>query len=73
MSDGATPWTTAHQASLSFTISWSSLKSMSIESVMLSDHLILCRPPLLLSQSSQHQGLFVSSRQVAKVLSFSII
>ena len=37
----ATPWTAAHQASLSFTISWSLLKLMSIESVMPSNHLIL--------------------------------
>ena len=37
-----TPWTAAHQASLSFTISQSVLKFMSIESVMLSNHLILC-------------------------------
>jgi len=44
----ATPWTTAHQASLSFTISWSLLKFMSIESVMPSNHLILCRSLLLL-------------------------
>ena len=43
-----TPWTAAHQASLSFTISWSLLKLMSIESVMPSNHLILCRPLLLL-------------------------
>ena len=43
-----TPWTAAHQASLSFTISHSLLKLMSIESVMLSNHLILCRPLLLL-------------------------
>ena len=42
-----TPWTTAHQASLSFTISWSLLKLMSIESVMPSNHLILCHPLLL--------------------------
>ena len=41
------PWTVAHQASLSFTISWSLLKLMSIESVP-SNHLILCRPLLLL-------------------------
>ena len=40
----ATPWTAAHQASLSFTISWSLLKLMSIESVMSSNHLILCHP-----------------------------
>ena len=44
----ATPWTVAHQASLSFTISWSFLKLTSIESVMLSNHLILCHPLLLL-------------------------
>ena len=43
-----TPWTAAHQASLSFTISWSMLRLMSIESVMPSNHLILCRPLLLL-------------------------
>ena len=43
-----TPWTTAHQASLSFTISQSLLKLMSLESVMLSNHLILCCPLLLL-------------------------
>ena len=41
------PWTVAHQASLSFTISWSVLKLMSFESVMPSNHLILCRPLLL--------------------------
>ena len=44
----ATPWITAHQASLSITNSWSSLRLMSIESVMTSSHLILCRPLLLL-------------------------
>ena len=43
-----TPWTAAHQASLSFTISQSSLKLMSIELVMPSNHLILCHPLLLL-------------------------
>ena len=43
-----TPWTAAHQASLSITNSRSSLKLMSIESVMPSSHLILCRPLLLL-------------------------
>ena len=41
------PWTAAHQASLSFTISRSLLKLMSIKSVMTSNHLILCRPLLL--------------------------
>ena len=44
----ATPWTAAHQAFLSFTISQSLLKLMSIESVILSNHLILCCPLLLL-------------------------
>ena len=43
-----TPWTAAHQASLSFTISWSLLKLMSIELVMPSNHLILCFPLLFL-------------------------
>ena len=44
----ATPWTAACQASLSITNSRSSLKLMSIQSVMPSNHLILCRPLLLL-------------------------
>ena len=44
----ATPWITARQASLSITISRSSLKLRSIELVMPSSHLILCRPLLLL-------------------------
>ena len=38
----AVPWTTAQQASLSFTISWSLCKPMSVESVMPSNHLIFC-------------------------------
>ena len=44
----ATPWTLACQASLSITNSWSLLKPMSIESMMPSNHLILCHPLLLL-------------------------
>ena len=44
----ATPWTAAYQASLSFTVSWSLLKFMSMESVMLSNDLILYCPLLLL-------------------------
>ena len=44
----ATLWTAARQASLSITNSWSLLKPMSIESVMPSNHLILCHPLLLL-------------------------
>ena len=47
MFDSMTAWTAAYQASLSFTISQSFLKLMSIESVMLSNHLILCRPIFL--------------------------
>ena len=62
----ATPWTAVHQASLSFTISWSLFKHTSNESVMPSNCLILC---LLLSSLafslSQHQGLFVVSRVFA--------
>ena len=42
-----TPWTAACQASLSFTISWRFLKLMSVQSVMPSNHLILCHPLLL--------------------------
>ena len=42
-----TPWTAARQASLSIISSWSLLKLMSIESVMPSNHLILCHPFLL--------------------------
>ena len=44
----ATPWTAMHQASMSITSSWSLLKLMFIESVMPSNHLILCHPLLLL-------------------------
>ena len=46
--NSATPWTAAHQASLSITTSWSLPKLMSIESVMPPNHLILCHPLLLL-------------------------
>ena len=48
MSDSATPWTGARQASLPFIISWRLLKLMSIELVMPSNHLTHCRPLLLL-------------------------
>ena len=48
MSDWATPWTAACQASLSITNAWSSLKLLSIRSVMPAHHLILCRLLLLL-------------------------
>ena len=60
-----TPWTAAHQASLSFTIPQSLLKLMSIEPMTPSNHLILCHPPLplrsifpsirIVSQSFSHQ------------------
>ena len=69
-----TPWTAAHQASLSITNSQSLLKLMSIKSVMPSNHLILCGPCPPAFSLSQHQGLFkwVSSlHQVAKYWSFS--
>ena len=52
-----TPWTAAHQASLSFTVSQSLLKLMSIESVMPSNHLILCLPFFCL-QSFSASGSF---------------
>ena len=53
-----TPWTTAHQASLSFTNSWSLLTLISIESVMPSNHLILCHPLLLLPSISPSIRVF---------------
>ena len=51
VSDSATPWTAAHQASLSTTNSWSPAKPMSSESVIQSNHFILCHPLLLLPWS----------------------
>ena len=71
-----TSWIAARQVSLSITNSRGLLKLMPIESVIPSNHLILCRPLLLLpSKLSQHQGLFqwVSSlHQVAKVMEFHL-
>ena len=55
-----TPWTAAHQASLSITSSWSLLKLMSIEQVIPSNHLILCRPLLLLPSIFPSIGVFSS-------------
>ena len=49
MSNSVTPWTAAHQASLSITNSLSLLKLMSVKSVMPSNHLTLCHPLLLLT------------------------
>ena len=54
----ATPWTAAHQASLSITNTWSLPKLMSIESVMPSSHLILCHPLLLLPSISPSIRVF---------------
>ena len=53
-----TPWTAAHQDFLSITNSRSLLKLMSIKSVMPSNHLILCRPLLLLPSISPRIGVF---------------
>ena len=75
MANSVTPWTAAHQASLPFTISLSLLKLMPIESVMLSNHHILCCPLLFAFNLSQHQGLFQwvgSSHQVARVLELQL-
>jgi len=58
----ATLWTTAHQTSLPITNCWSLLKLMSIESVMLSNHLILCRPLLLLPSIFPVSGSFPMSQ-----------
>ena len=56
-----TPWSVARQASLSFTISWSLFKFVSIESVMPSNHLILCHPLLLLPSVSPSIRVFLMS------------
>ena len=56
----ATPWIAARQASLALTISRSSLRLASIESVMPSSHLILCRPLLLLSPIPPSMKVFSS-------------
>ena len=69
-----TPWTAELQVSLSFTVSQSLLKLMSIESVMLSNHLILCHPLFLLPLIFPSRGslpvsqLFVSGDQSIGVL-----
>ena len=66
-----TPWTAAHQPSLSFTVSQDLLKLMSTRSVMLSKHLILCCPLLLLSflpsGSFSMSQLFTSGGQSIRV------
>ena len=70
-----TPWTAAHQASLSFTISWSLLKHMSIELVVPSSHLIVCCLLLLLPSVFPCIRVFSrvgSSHQAAKVLELQL-
>ena len=67
----ATPRTAAHQASLFFTIFWSLLKLMSIESVMPSNHLILCCPLLLLPSIFPNFKVFSNELRWPKYWSFS--
>ena len=74
-----TPWTAAHPASLSLTISQSLSKFMLTESVMPSHHLILCHPLLLLPSVfpsigvfSSESGLFAARGQSTGCFSFSI-
>ena len=71
-----TPWTAAHQASVSITNSQSLLKLMSIESVMPSNHLILCHPLLLLPSIFPSIRVFSSELVLCirwpKYFSFSI-
>ena len=62
--DSVTPWTAAHQASPSFTVFWSCLKLMSVESVMPSNHLIPCHPLL--------PSILPSIRVFSSVLAFCI-
>ena len=66
MSNALGLWTAAHQASLFFNISWRWLKLMSIESVMPSNYLVLCRPLLLLPT------IFPSIRVFSKEYAFCI-
>ena len=66
ISSVAPPWTAACQASLSIINSWSLLKLMSIESVMPSNHLILCHPLLLLSSVFPSIRLF-SNESVLRI------
>ena len=71
----ATLWTAACQASLSYTISQSLLKLMSIELVMPSNHLVLCHPSLLLPSIFPSIKVFsneVCSHQVAKLLELQL-
>ena len=67
----ATPWTTACPASLSSTISWSLLKSMSIESVMPSHHLIFCCLRLVLPSVFPSIRVFSNELEIPKYWNFS--
>ena len=73
----ATPWTAANQASLSFSISWSLLKLVSVESVMPSNHLFLWYPLLLLPSDLPSIRVFSNESALCirwpKYLSFSFI
>ena len=70
------PWTAEHQASLTFTISWSFFKLMSMESVMPSNHLIFCCPLLLLPSIFPRIRIFSNESAVCirwpKYWSFSL-
>ena len=72
----ASPWIAACQASLSISNSWSLLKFMSIQSVMTSNHLILCRllvlPPSIFPFNQGLLQWVSSSHQVTKVLEFQL-
>ena len=71
-----TPWTVAHMAPLSSTVSWSLLKLMSIESVMLSNHLILCNCLLPLPSIFPSIRVFFSewpSNAYSGLISFRIV
>ena len=61
----ATPWTAAHQASLSFTVSWSLLKLMSVDLMIPSNHLIFYHPFSSCPQSFPASGSFSMSRLFA--------
>ena len=59
-----TPWTVAHQASLSFTVSWSLLRLMSIELVMLFNQIILCQPFSFCLQSFPASRYFLRNQLI---------
>ena len=63
-----TPWTTAHQASLSITNCWSLPKPMAIESVMSSNHLVLCHPLLFLLSVFPTIRVFSSGQSIGSVI-----